>query len=199
LLTGLSFLLFLRPKKKIISPPPSPPVTKEKVESKPVPSLEKEEKGKPIIPQESERTGKPKKQRKKEEVSVVSTSGSPKSSPTQNTQKTQKTQLPEEKKEAGKKEEKYGFLTIFSHPYTNVYIDGKFYLRAPFFQPLKLTVGEHQLKLTHPRFPGYEGTIMIEEGIRVHYKMTLQDHLKGIWKKERFLMGEISQPEKREE
>jgi tRNA A-37 threonylcarbamoyl transferase component Bud32 len=81
------------------------------------------------------------------------------------------------------RKEKFGYLTIYSFPYTEVYINDKFQLKAPFAQPLKLPVKEYKITLKHPRYPSYQGMISIKENQRLHCRLVLLDAQQGVWER----------------
>uniref|UniRef100_A0A7C6AG00 non-specific serine/threonine protein kinase n=1 Tax=candidate division WOR-3 bacterium TaxID=2052148 RepID=A0A7C6AG00_UNCW3 len=55
-----------------------------------------------------------------------------------------------------------GALKLIVRPWADVYIDGKFYETTPIAQPIKLSAGEHRLKLINPLYKPYEEVIVIK-------------------------------------
>ncbi|MEO0156158.1 MAG: serine/threonine-protein kinase [candidate division WOR-3 bacterium] len=57
-----------------------------------------------------------------------------------------------------------GALKLVVKPWADVYIDGKFYETTPIAQPIKLSAGQHRLKLINPLCKPYEEVIIIKAG-----------------------------------
>ncbi|MCX7994282.1 MAG: protein kinase [candidate division WOR-3 bacterium] len=55
-----------------------------------------------------------------------------------------------------------GFLKLVVKPWADVYIDGKFYETTPIGQPIRLSAGQHTLKLINPLCKPYEEVILIK-------------------------------------
>ncbi len=55
-----------------------------------------------------------------------------------------------------------GSLKLVVKPWADVYIDGKFYETTPIAQPIKLSAGQHRLKLINPLCKTYEEVITIK-------------------------------------
>ncbi|MEO0129319.1 MAG: serine/threonine-protein kinase [candidate division WOR-3 bacterium] len=55
-----------------------------------------------------------------------------------------------------------GALKLVVKPWADVYIDGKFYETTPIAQPIKLSAGQHRLKLINPLCKTYEEVITIK-------------------------------------
>lgn len=77
---------------------------------------------------------------------------------------------PEKEKE---KKIQFGKIYIFSHPYSDVFINGEKVGRAPFSKPLLLPVGKYQVKLITPQGDRYETEVKIKPGkvtrLRKHF------------------------------
>ncbi|HIE05801.1 MAG TPA: PEGA domain-containing protein, partial [bacterium (Candidatus Stahlbacteria)] len=54
-----------------------------------------------------------------------------------------------------------GFLKLTVEPWADVYIDGKYYETTPIARPVKLSAGQHTLKLINPSFKQFEQVINI--------------------------------------
>jgi len=57
-----------------------------------------------------------------------------------------------------------GYLKLTVKPWADVYIDGKFYETTPIAKPIKLSAGEHYIKLINPSFKPFEQKITIPAG-----------------------------------
>ncbi len=57
-----------------------------------------------------------------------------------------------------------GALKLVVKPWADVYIDGKFYETTPIAQPIRLSAGQHRLKLINPLCKTYEEVIIIKAG-----------------------------------
>lgn len=58
----------------------------------------------------------------------------------------------------------YGNLYVDCRPYGEVFIDGEKIGTTPMRTAILLTEGEHNIKLAHPDYPAYNGTVLIRRG-----------------------------------
>lgn len=82
----------------------------------------------------------------------------------------------------------FGFVTIYSRPWTEVYIDGKYYTKSTLTlnNPLKLPAGKHTLKLVNPlsKQTG-EWEIIVKPETHIHYIAKLVNFKEGKWEFEK--------------
>jgi serine/threonine protein kinase len=70
--------------------------------------------------------------------------------------------------------ESYGYLKLSVMPWAKVIIDGKEYGTTPLGQPIKLSIGEHEMKLDGPEGLEWKETIRISEGEVIERQVSLQ-------------------------
>lgn len=81
---------------------------------------------------------------------------------------------PESKSEKPVEKVAFGSITIFSSPWSQVYINGKYYRDAPFSQPLILKAGRYRLKLVNQSCEVWEKEIEVKPSENVHFKVFLK-------------------------
>jgi hypothetical protein len=69
--------------------------------------------------------------------------------------------------------EAYGYLKLTVFPWAAVQVDGEDQGTTPLGQPLKLSLGEHQLRLTGPEGREWRETIVIREGQTTERQITM--------------------------